>query len=112
MGITTKKMCELAGLTTRQVNNWIEHKWIKPENKYHGPGYSYTWGPDQVAKACLMARLIKATGMLPNKASTIAGIYFADVEAGAHGNALIVTISMGEGISIAINRLYQGEYQC
>ena len=71
--LNTRQVCEAAGITTRQLNNWVDHKWVLPDNYYDVTiGQAFTWSAKEVEKVCLMARLTKDPCILPHKAAAIA----------------------------------------
>lgn len=71
--LTTKQVCQKAGLSSRQLNNWVDHKWALPDNFYDVTlGQAFKWSAREVEKICLMARLTKEPCILPHKAAKLA----------------------------------------
>ena len=63
---STKKVCELSGLSIRQINTWVGSDLIIPQDRTRGR--AYVWSAKEAEKIILMARLTLELGMLPSKA--------------------------------------------
>ena len=77
-GYTSTKVCEVTGVTYRQLDTWIRNGVVEVSgDPTPGNGYSREFTPSQVARISLLARL-RRLGLSLAAAQSVA----ADIEAG------------------------------
>jgi hypothetical protein len=68
--MNTVKLCELAGVSYRQLDHWTRNGWLKPIGGT-GSGNDRDWPPSECDIAVSMGRLVKY-GIMPSLAHDIA----------------------------------------
>lgn len=78
--LTSEHVCELAGITYRQLDYWVRHEWITTDKPVRGSGAGEEnvrrFTPEEATRIALMAQLVKA-GIGPPAAArlTVTGEY-------------------------------------
>jgi len=64
MSLSSNELARMAGITHRQLNNWVRQGWLLPDGGVRGTGNQQWFSGDQVARTVVMADLTNA-GVLP-----------------------------------------------
>lgn len=68
---STKYVVDQTGATARQLNHWSDKGWLSGQDDKPGTGHHRAWSTDDLKKARLMMRFLRA-GFKVEKAAVIA----------------------------------------
>lgn len=74
--MNSRGLAEHVGITYRQLDYWAKKGWLGRKSA-PGSGSDRNFTPDEVARAVIMAELIKHLGMKPYAASQLAARFVA-----------------------------------
>jgi DNA-binding transcriptional MerR regulator len=78
---TSEQVCELAGISYRQLDYWVRLRHLRPHNARYGSGHGRVWTHEEALKAVAIAQML-GSGLALWKAAELvtAGRYAALVE--------------------------------
>lgn len=67
---TSAEVCQMAGLSYRQLDYWYRRNLLRPVRSRPGTGHAHVWTEVEAVKACEFARMLNA-GLTWSKATEL-----------------------------------------